>query len=240
MNIKPEVIFSDQWIIIVNKPAGFLSIPDRFDAAKPNILAYLRRDFPEAMVLHRLDKETSGIMIFARDPDTHRKLSTDFEDHSIRKTYLALAEGYIREDVGRIDKPIGESRSAAGTMIISPNGKPSQTLYQVVKRYKKYTLAEADILTGRMHQIRVHFKSIGHPLAIDAVYGNSDKLFIYDIKQKGMSYSKFDEEKPLMSRTTLHAFALELIHPTTKEKMRFEAPLHRDFKALLNQLDKWG
>ena len=108
------------------------------------------------------------------------------------------------------------------------------------KRYKKYTLAEADILTGRMHQIRVHFKSIGHPLAIDAVYGNSDKLFIYDIKQKGMSYSKFDEEKPLMSRTTLHAFALELIHPTTKEKMRFEAPLHKDFKALLNQLDKWG
>lgn len=240
MNLKPELIFSDDQLLILNKPAGYLSIPDRFDPSKPNVLAYIRKDFPEAMVLHRLDKETSGIMIFARDPETHRKLSADFEQHNIRKTYLALTEGYIREDNGRIDKPIGESKSSAGTMIITPTGKASITLYKVVKRYKKYTLAEADILTGRMHQIRVHFKSVGHPLAIDAVYGNKDKLFISDIKQKGMSYSKFDEEKPLMSRTTLHAFALEFNHPVTSEHLRIEAPLHKDFKALINQLDKWG
>lgn len=240
MNLKPELLFSDEHILILNKPAGYLSIPDRFDASKPNVLGFIRNEFPEAMVVHRLDKDTSGIMIFARNPEIHKKLSSDFEQHNIRKTYLTLTEGFIREDEGRIDKPIAASKSAAGTMIISPKGKASVTLYRVMKRYKKFTLAEADILTGRMHQIRVHFKSIGHPLAIDAVYGNKDKLFISDIKQHGLSSSKNDEERPIMTRTTLHAFALEIIHPADEIMMRFEAPLHKDFKALINQLDKWG
>lgn len=240
MNIDPEIIFIDEDIILVNKPAGYLSIPDRFDPLKPNVIGFLKNKYNEVFVLHRLDRETSGIMIFARNASIHKILSSDFEKHTLRKTYLALIEGYIREDSGKIEKPIAESKASGGLMIISPKGKPSVTLFQTIKRYKKYSLVEADILTGRMHQIRVHFKSIGHPLAIDALYGNRDKLYISDIKQKGLTYSKNEEEKAIMSRSTLHAFALEFTHPATNEKMRIEAPLHKDFKALLNQLDKWG
>lgn len=240
MNLVPEFIFIDDYIIVVNKPAGYLSIPDRFDPKKPNVIGFLKNEFAEVYTLHRLDKETSGIMIFARNSEIHKSLSRDFESHNLRKTYLALVEGYVREDDGKIDKPIGETKSSGGAMIITPKGKPSITLYHVLKRYKKYSLVEADILTGRMHQIRVHFKSIGHPLAIDSLYGNRDKLYISDLKNRGLSTSKFEEEKPLMLRSTLHAFALEFIHPVSMEKMRIEAPLHKDFKALVNQLDKWG
>ncbi len=240
MIYDPEILFIDQDIILVNKPAGYLSIPDRFDPLKPNVIGYLKKQYAEVFILHRLDRETSGIMIFARNAEAHKILSQDFEKHTLRKTYLALIEGYIREESGKIDKPIAESKASGGLMIISQKGKQSITLFNTIKRYKKYSLVEADILTGRMHQIRVHFKSIGHPLAIDAIYGNKDKLYISDIKQKGLTHSKFEAEKPIMTRSTLHAFALEFKHPVSSEEMRIEAPLHKDFKALLNQLDKWG
>jgi 23S rRNA pseudouridine955/2504/2580 synthase/23S rRNA pseudouridine1911/1915/1917 synthase len=113
-------------------------------------------------------------------------------------------------------------------------------LYKVIERFKKYTLVEADILTGRMHQIRVHFKSIGHPLAIDPMYGNRQELYISDIKTKKLSVSKYGEENPLMNRTTLHAHSLEFIHPFSDELMKLEAPIHKDMQALLTQLQKWG
>lgn len=235
-----EILYIDDYIIVINKPAGYLSIPDRFDPNKANVSGYLKLKYKEVYVLHRLDKETSGIMIFARTSEAHKHLSSQFEKHSLKKKYMALVEGFVQNENGRIDKPIGESKSSGGHMIISPKGKQSITLYTVLERFKKYTLVEADILTGRMHQIRVHFKSIGHPLAIDAMYGNRSELFISDIKTKKLSVSKTNEEKPIMSRTTLHAFALEFIHPFTLEEMRLEAPPHKDMNALITQLQKWN
>lgn len=240
MSISPSIVYVDEYIVLVNKPAGYLSIPDRFNAQKPNMVSFLKNELGEIFVCHRLDKETSGIMIFARTSDAHKLLSADFQNHSVRKKYLALVEGYVVLENGKIDKPIAESKASGNMMIISPKGKPSTTLFQTIKRYKKYSLIEAEILTGRMHQIRVHCNSIGHPLAIDAIYGNRDRMFISDIKQKGLSTSKFAEEKPIMERNSLHAFSLEFTHPVTKEVMQIEASLHKDFKALLTQLDKWG
>ncbi len=239
MNLVPEIIFIDDYIIVVNKPAGYLSIPDRFDPKKLNVIGFLKNEFAEVYTLHRLDKETSGIMIFARNSEIHKSLSKDFESHNLRKTYLALVEGYVREDDGKIDKPIGETKSSGGAMIITPKGKPSVTLYHVLKRYKKYSLVEADILTGRMHQIRVHFKSIGHPLAIDSLYGNRDKLYISDLKNRGLSTSKFEEEKPLITRQPLHAEKIVLIHPVNKKKLEFVSPLPKDIQAVINQMEKW-
>ncbi len=238
-NQQIEVLYIDDYIIVVNKPAGYLSIPDRFDANKPSVSAFLKSKYGNIFVLHRLDKDTSGIMIFARNAESHKHLSNQFEKHSLKKKYLALVEGFVQNDTGTIDKPIGESKASGGQMIISAKGKPSITLYKVLKRFKKYTLIEADILTGRMHQIRVHFKSIGHHLAIDSMYGNRSELFISDIKTKKLSVSKYEEEKAIMNRTTLHAFALEFEHPFTLEKMRLEAPPHKDMKALITQLEKW-
>ncbi|HMG14796.1 MAG TPA: RluA family pseudouridine synthase [Saprospiraceae bacterium] len=238
-NQQIEIIYIDDHIIVVNKPAGFLSIPDRFDANKPSVSAFLKSKYQDIFVLHRLDKDTSGIMIFGRTAEDHKHLSNQFEKHSLKKKYLALVEGFVLNDSGKIDKPIGESKASGGQMIITPKGKQSITLYKVLKRFKKYSLVEADILTGRMHQIRVHFKSIGHPLAIDAMYGNRTEMFISDIKTKKLSVSKFEEEKPIMTRTTLHAFALEFRHPSSLEEMRLEAPPHKDMKALLTQLEKW-
>ena len=239
LNQQIEIVYIDEYIIVINKPAGYLSIPDRFDVNKPNVSGYLKAKYENVYVLHRLDKDTSGIMIFARTSESHKQLSNQFEKHSLKKKYLVLVEGFVQNDTGIIDKPIGESKASGGQMIISPKGKASKTLYKVIKRYKKYTLLEADILTGRMHQIRVHFKSIGHPLVIDVMYGNRSELFISDIKTKKLSVSKFEEEKAIMGRTTLHAFAIEFIHPETLKEMRLEAPPHKDMKALLTQIEKW-
>ena len=235
-----ETIYLDDHIIVVNKPYGYLSIPDRFDPLKPNVSGYLKARYPELYVLHRLDKETSGIMIFARTEEAHRNLSKQFEKHTLKKKYLALVEGYVQHDSGTINKPIAENKALGGQMMVAQRGKPSTTLYKVIERFKKYTLVEADILTGRMHQIRVHFKSIGHPLAIDPMYGNRQELFISDIKTKKLSVSKYGEENPLMTRTTLHAHSLEFIHPFTGELMHLEAPIHKDMQALITQLQKWG
>lgn len=235
-----DILHIDEDIIVVNKPYGYLSIQDRFDSNKPNVAGYLKSRYEEIFVLHRLDKETSGIMLFARNETAHRDLSHQFEKHTLKKKYLALVEGYVQNDSGTIHKPIAENKSLGGQMIISPKGKPSTTLYKVIERFKKYTLVEADILTGRMHQIRVHFKSIGHPLAIDAMYGNRTELYISDIKTRKLSVSKFQEEKPLMSRTSLHAFSLDFIHPGSFEPIYIEAPVFKDMKALITQLEKWG
>ncbi len=240
LNYPTETLLEDESIVVINKPPGLLTLPDRFAAAKPSILGDLTKKYGKIFVVHRLDKETSGIMIFAKNEDAHRKLSIAFEKREVDKIYLALVEGSTHLEEGEIDKPIGEHLQQAGKMVISSLGKPSLTLWRVRERFHNFTLVEAKIMTGRTHQIRVHFHSIGYPLAVDAVYGRRESIFLSEIKPKKLKMGKFAEPQPLMSRTALHAFRLVFDHPVTGVRTTVEADLHKDFQAVVNQLQKWG
>lgn len=241
MKNKPSIIFEDNDLIILNKPAHYLTIPDRFVAERPSLTAFLKNRIDEVFVVHRLDKETSGVILFAKNAEAHRNLSMQFEARTVDKIYLALVEGSVHNDEGEINQPIANNMRDKGRMIIAKRGKPSLTLFKVIERFKNYTLVEANIKTGRTHQVRVHFEVIGYPLAVDALYGRKDAFLLSEIKMKKYRRGKDAfEEKPLMSRTTLHAAKITFKHPTTDESMTFEAVLPKDFKAVLNQLRKWG
>lgn len=237
---KLDIIFEDDQILIVNKPANLLTIPDRFDAEKPSLYADLTHKFGKIFTVHRLDRETSGILVFAKTEEAHRNLSMQFENHETRKVYIALLDGVTHQDEGQIDRPITEHPTQLGKMMVSKKGKESLTLFTVIERFKHFTLVEADIRTGRTHQIRVHFQSLGYPLAVDAMYGRRAALYGHDFKKK-FKVGKFtEEEQPMMKRTTLHAFKLTFKHPLSNETVSFEAEMPKDFRALLNQLRKWG
>jgi RluA family pseudouridine synthase len=163
-----------------------------------------------------------------------------FEKRECQKIYLALVEGKMMSDSGTIDKPIAESQTTPGKMVIANRGKSSITNYKVLEYFNNYSLVECEILTGRMHQIRIHLQSIGYPLAIDSMYGRKGEFLLSDIKHKKFKAPNTDDgERPLMSRSTLHAFRLMVFHPTTGEKVHFEAPLPKDFEAVLSQIRKW-
>ncbi len=235
-----EVLYEDGHILVVNKPAGLLTIPDRF-GNKDSLQAALERQYGKVFVVHRLDRETSGVLCFARTEAAHRRLSMQFEQHTVDKYYHVLLDGILHHEEGEIDKPIGEHPTIAGKMAIIPRGKPSLTFYRLLERFQRFTLVEALLKTGRTHQIRIHFQSIGYSLAIDPLYGRRSALFLSEIKGKSYKSGKFSgEERPLMDRTSLHASRLRIDHPETGKRMEFTAPLPKDFQAVLNQLRKWG
>ena len=238
--IKTEIIFEDESIIVVNKPSGVLTIPDRFVAERPNLVKLLGRDREDLYVVHRLDRETSGIICFAKTDTAHKHLSKQFQERTVDKYYLALVEGTPYQSEGTIDKPISESMTTRGKMVIHERGKASLTLYKVVESFKHYSLVSANIKTGRTHQVRIHLASIGHPLAVDSLYGRKEQFFLSELKLKKYKNGKYQEEKPLVSRTTLHAHQLSFDHPVSGERLSFEAEPPKDLRALLNQLRKWG
>ncbi|HFB99619.1 MAG TPA: RluA family pseudouridine synthase [Phaeodactylibacter sp.] len=237
---RPTIIFEDDDLVILNKPANFLTIPDRFIAEKPSLVSFLKNKMEEVFIVHRLDKETSGVIIFAKNKAAHRSMSMQFEQRTVDKIYLALVEGNLHKEEGEIKNAIATNMRDSGKMIIAKRGKPSLTLYKVIERFKNYTLVEANIKTGRTHQVRVHFQSIGYPLAVDRLYGRKEAFFLSEIKLKKFRRGKDFEERPLMSRTSLHAKKITFTHPSSLQRMTFEVELPKDFKAVLNQLRKWN
>lgn len=240
MKEKLDFLYRDEHVVVLNKPAGYLSIPDRFVPEKPNLVNQLEQIFEKIWVVHRLDKETSGAICFALDAETHRSLSMQFEHREVEKKYHVLVDGQLTQTEGEIDRPIAPHPTVAGKMMPSAKGKPARTIYQVQKKYRDFTLLEADIKTGRTHQIRVHFSSIGFPLAVDPMYGRRASLALSEIKKRNFRLGKDQVERPLLNRLSLHSASLELVHPNTEERFKIEAPYHKDFRAVLKQLDKWN
>ncbi len=236
--IQSMVLFADEDIIVVNKPPGIPSIPDRWQNPE-NMRTMLLRLYDEVFIVHRIDKDTSGVMLYARNAEAHRKLSMAFEKRKIHKKYWLLVQGnpYRMED--EIDIPLMRVSSGSFYMKPSSRGKKSVTRYKVIENFKPCSLVEAEILTGRTHQIRAHFKAIGHPLLIDEDYGDKKEVLLSE--WKGRKYRKGQrEERPLMNRLSLHAREITFVHPKSGKELRFEAPLPKDMKAVISQLRKWA
>jgi len=239
--MKFDIIYQDEAIIVVNKPSDFLTLPDRFAHKLPNLYTTLKDKFGEVFIVHRLDRETSGIICFARTVESHKALCRQFEHRKTEKIYLTLVQGILQNKTGVIDAALAKDEHRPGKMaVVKRKGKPSITEYKVVEEFEQYSLVEANIKTGRQHQIRVHFKHLGHPPAIDPLYANKSDILLSEIKRKYTQAGRGKEERPLMSRTTLHAHRLTFLHPVTGEKVVYEAGLPKDFRALLTQLRRWG
>jgi 23S rRNA pseudouridine1911/1915/1917 synthase len=241
MATKPilDILYEDQYMIAVNKQAGILSIPDRFNPDLSNIVTMLKKSIPDVIPVHRLDKFTSGINLYAKDSETHRRLSMAFENRTIEKYYTAIVDGKPNPESGRIDVPLTESQVTRGKMIIHKRGKESVTDYKIIASYGDYSHLYIRLHTGRMHQIRVHLQYLGNPLIVDALYGARDAFFISEIKKRKFNIGKFEEEKPILTRQPLHAQDLVLSHPYTEEKIQIHAPMPKDMDALLKQMSKW-
>jgi len=237
---KVAILYEDEDLVIVNKPAKYLSIPDRFDETKPNVLGFLNHKYGKVFTVHRLDKETSGILCFAKNEVAHKLLSKQFQERTVQKIYYALVDGILTPTEGKIDQGIAPHPARPGKMMVSNKGKKSLTTYKVIEQFKSFTLVEANIKTGRTHQIRVHFEAIGFPLALDVLYGTRTEFLLSEIKLRKYKLGKGQEERPLMTRTTLHAYRLELDQPTTQKRLIIEASLPKDFAAVVKQLQKWN
>lgn len=236
--MKLDILYEDDHMVVINKEAGMLTVADRWNQQSLHLQSYLRNKYGEIFTIHRLDKDTSGVICFAKNAEAHKILSEKFETRDIDKTYIALVSGSL-EDEGEIDAPLVLSETKPGTTIVHKKGKPSFTTYKVINRYSLFSTVEVKIHTGRMHQIRVHMAHIGCPLFIDPVYGRRSEFFLSEIKGRRYRQGKFSEEneRPLMSRLSLHSLRLSFDHPVTGEQMIFEAPLPKDIKAVIKQME---
>ena len=231
----------DAAVIVVNKEPDVLTIPDRFDPHKLNVAAGLRRAYPEMRIVHRLDRETSGILVFARSTDAHRALNQQFQDREADKFYLALCSGRPYPAEGLIDKPIGPDPRGGGRMRVDHHGgKPSATAYETLETYREHALIRLQLFTGRTHQVRVHMAALGHPLSVDPLYGGGEALYLSEIKRKGFNLKAEHRERPLLNRVSLHAYQLQFVHPATGEKVGFTADPPKDFRSAVRQLQKWS
>lgn len=236
----PEIIFQNDTLVGLYKPSGLLSVPDRYDEDKLSASMWVLSKFPEARPLHRLDFETSGIVLFCIHPDAFGWYSDQFEKRTVSKSYHAIVEGKLQQMEGVIDQPL--FTQSTGKVIITKRGKESITKWRVIEVFKNHTFIEANPVTGRTHQIRVHLSSIGHPVLCDTTYGASGPFMLSSVKgRKKYKLGKDEEhERPLFDRTALHSSSIEIMDFTTHEKIRIECGLPKDMSMVLQKLKQYS
>ena len=225
-DIPVEIIYEDRDIIVVNKPKGMVVHPANGnpDGTLVNAIMAICKDSLSGIggeirpgIVHRLDKETSGILIVAKNDKAHINLSQQIKEHKVKKTYIALVKGIVKENNATINMPIGRSEKDRKKMAVTKKGKEAITHFKVLKRYDKYTLLEINIETGRTHQIRVHLSQIGYPIVGDEVYSKGKNE--WNIKGQ-----------------CLHAKSLDFKHPITNEDMHLEAKIPQYFEKILEEV----
>ena len=239
--MKIPILHEDEHLLVVDKPADVLTVPDRHDPDLPNLKHLLSERHGPVIPVHRLDRPTTGLLVFARTPEAHRSLSMQFEARDVEKVYLALVDGVPEPEEGEIDAPIAPHPSKVGRMLVTNRGgKFARTDYKVMERLGKFSLVGVQIFTGRTHQIRVHLAYLGYPLLVDPFYGKRTEFFLSELKGKRYNKAKHAVERPLLSRVPLHASQLGFAHPVGGEFLRFEAELPKDMRAMVRQLGKLG
>jgi len=232
LNIKAEeipldVLYEDGDVIVINKPQDMVvhPAPGNYSGTLVNALLNHCKDLSgingviRPGIVHRIDKDTSGALIVAKNDNSHNALAKQFKEHTITRSYLAIVEGIIKTDEGTIDQPIGRHPKDRIKMGVVESGKKAVTHYKVIERFTSHTLVECNLETGRTHQIRVHMAKIGHPLVGDLIYGYKKQSF----NLKGQ---------------VLHAKRLGFIHPSTNKYMEFDSPLPAYFEKLISKLRK--
>lgn len=225
-DIPIKIVYQDKDIAVIDKEQGMVTHPA---AGSPsgtlvNAILYCIKDLSTINgvirpgIVHRLDKDTSGLIVIAKNDAAHNSLAKQIAEKSAKRYYTALVDGNIKEDAGIIEQPIGRSKSFRKKMAVREDGRYAKTAYKVLERFGLYTLVEYELFTGRTHQIRVHSAYIHHPITGDSVYGGSDKFGL--------------------NGQLLHAHKLELTHPATNERLVFVSELPRHFKDVLEILSK--
>jgi 23S rRNA pseudouridine1911/1915/1917 synthase len=226
--IPLDIIYEDEYLVVVNKPADMIVHPAGKirSGTLVNALLYHCQDSLSGIggvirpgIVHRLDKNTSGLMVAAKNDFAHLDLSRQIQEHQVTKKYITLVHGNMKDDSGIIDAPIGRSLKNRKKMAVTEGkNREAITHFKVLKRFSGYTLVEATLRTGRTHQIRVHLAFIGHPIVGDQLYGR---------KRQGLN----------INRQALHSYVLGFVHPESKKYMEFSAPLPQDIRELIDCLE---
>ena len=248
-DIPLEITFEDDYLMIINKPAGMVTHPayKNYNGTLVNAIMYYsmqKKDslsnlngFERAGIVHRLDKDTSGLIVIAKDEVTHRKLSDQFFKHTIVREYNALIWGKLQKKTGIIEKKLGRDKRDRKKVAVIPDdedyGKIAITTYEVLMEYEILSLVKMVLKTGRTHQIRVHLSSIGHPVFGDETYGGREP---HSVNLTSKIKSQIKNLLEIMPRQALHAKVLGFIHPITKERMYFESELPVDMKNVIEKL----
>jgi 23S rRNA pseudouridine1911/1915/1917 synthase len=230
------ILFENDNVIVLNKPSGLYSIPDR-KQLEQNLKDILMAKYGTIFTVHRLDAPTSGVIIFAKNETSHKDLTQQFENRETKKMYIGIVHGSIYEKEGTITAAIMEHPGKNGKMVINRKGKEAITQYKVTKDYKRYSVVEYDILTGRTHQIRIHSHNIGHPIIADELYGDGKGILLSELKKKFNLGKYVEEERPILNRLALHA--MQLTVNIDGALQTFEASLPKDMEVAIKQFDKY-
>jgi RluA family pseudouridine synthase len=238
------ILLHDDQLVAVAKPAGLATIPGRGEddsvletIARHLVLPASGEDDPRVRVVHRLDKDTTGVLLFALNRAAQQFISHQFQNNTVAKEYLALVRGRPQETEGVIDAPLGPHPASPKRMaVLKHGGRPARTEWRLEESFRGFSLIRCFPKTGKTHQIRVHLAHAGMPLAIDPLYSSGEAIFLSQFK-RGYNPSREREERPLINRLTLHAERLAFDHPDGRgERVSLLGELPRDFRAVLNQL----
>lgn len=231
-SLKDLIIHEDDKIIVANKPLNMASLDDK---QARNLIGIARKYWEDIQLCHRLDKNTSGVILMAKDPETYRSMALQFQHREIKKKYLALVAGVHNFQDEKVDLPLLVS-SNKRVSINKSEGKKAETIFNSLEGFRNFTSLACEPITGRMHQIRVHLKALGCPIVGDSLYGGID-VYLSKLK-RNYKASNRREEQALNHGYLLHAQSLTFTHPETKEELTFSAPLPKNFEVVLKVLRK--
>jgi 23S rRNA pseudouridine1911/1915/1917 synthase len=237
--MKLDIIFENDDYVCISKPSGLLSIADRHNAEIPSAHGLLSKVYHKIWIVHRIDRDTSGCICFAKNEEAHQHLNTQFEKRQVDKIYHAIVAGTLPQSSGVISNPIMEHPTMKGKMTIhQKQGKESITEYEVLEAFGKYSYVSCKLLTGRTHQIRVHLSNLGNPILCDSIYGLTNPIYVSSIKKNYHLSVQEIEERPILNRLSLHAYEL-CFKDMKDQEIRVQCELPKDLSAFLKQCRKW-